>query len=116
LRFSITQECKRERLRSSRGLNRIQNNDLSSRLLAQVIDKLANLFGDLFFGEFLLYAVTRLLQGGDQHAAVALRSIGFLIPVRNLLGAHQHKRAKAKIQITVDSDAVAQNRVELLAR
>ena len=94
-------------------LHRIQNDDLSSRLLAQVINELADLFGDLFFGEFLSMR-SRACSNVEPTRRGCVAVDRFLVPVRNFWRSPTQR--ESKIQISFDGDAVAQNCIELLAR
>src|SRR6185369_13253573 len=99
----------------SNTLNRIENYDFSPRRFPQVIDKAIDLFGNLFFGQVTLDLVAHLLQGRHDAATVTLRAILLFVTVINFLRANQSKSPEPKIQISLDGDAVAEDRVQLLA-
>src|SRR5207302_2886070 len=96
-------------------LHRIQDNNLGSGLVAQIVYELVDLSGDFLFRQIVFDSIPSLIERGDNPAAITQPPIFFFITIRNFPGAHERERPKAKSQISFDRDAVAQNGIQVLA-
>src|SRR5439155_12017374 len=95
-------------------LHRIQDDNLSSRLVAQIVDELIDLFGDFLFGQIVFDSIASLIEREDDLAAITQPPIFLFIAIRNFPGAHQREGAKTKGQISLYRDPVAQDSIQLL--
>src|SRR6184192_2274211 len=98
------------------GSNRVQHDNFCSRLVTQAIDKIVDLDGNLFVLYFFFEAVAGFVKRRHNFAAVAGRAVQLLIAIGYFFGCRDSKCAKSEIEIALDRHAVAQDRIELLAR
>src|SRR6184192_2609928 len=98
------------------GSNRVQHDNFCSRLVTQAIDKIVDLNGNLFVLYFFFETVAGFVERRHNLATVACGAVQLLITIGDFFGCRDRKCAKSEIEITFDRHAVAQDRIELLAR
>src|SRR5437588_2561375 len=96
-------------------LHRIEDHDLGARLLAETVDEFIDLFRLFFDFQFLLDLVSYLLESWNNATAVALARVIAIVAVADFLWRDEDESAKTKIEIVLDHEPVAENRVQLLA-